>query len=48
MEKSEFGYYTTAEEAARDTNLQGKNVIITGANSGMYYPFYITTEINLK
>jgi hypothetical protein len=28
------GFHRTAEEVAKDVNLHGKNVIVTGANSG--------------
>lgn len=30
-----FGAHTTAEQAARDVDLHGKNVIVTGANGGI-------------
>jgi hypothetical protein len=30
-----FGFFSTAEEVARDISLKGKNVIVTGGNSGI-------------
>lgn len=31
----EFGFFSTAEEVARDISLQGKNILVTGGNSGL-------------
>jgi hypothetical protein len=35
--RNEFGWHTTAEQAARNVDLHGKNVIVTGANAGIYF-----------
>ncbi len=31
-----FTWYSTASETARDVDLHGKNVIVTGGNTGIY------------
>ncbi len=33
--KSGFNWYSTADQTIRDVSLSGKNIIVTGANTGM-------------
>lgn len=33
--KSKYGYFSTAEQVAEGVDLTGKNVIVTGSNTGI-------------
>ena len=39
--KSKYGYFSTADQVADGVDMQGKNVIITGCNSGILLYIYI-------